>query len=185
MISALVEDSTLVAGYDCPLVIRLTNIDRRVCRSILFRVHLPPDLVVMSGSERVNLAELAPGASHRIQLIVRPSRTGEFLLHSERFEYRDASDRPKPVRRWQATVTAEKPVLSPRQQAAARAEEFAQAQRWNAAWPMYLAAGLEQLAQFCLGKAVAELQQDGRYGEVARQFANYGRQLRDGMCQEL
>ncbi len=178
MIRPTLTTGHLTAGQECQLEIRLTNAGDRVCRGIVFRVHVPPELVALRGRERIDVGELLPGASSVMSLVVRPAQPGVFLLFSTNFQYRDSYDRIVISPAWQQEVLVKPPQLSPERQAALEAEHHARAQRWEAAWPLYLQARDRRQALACLQRAVQRLHSQGRSTSVAAQYLTYAQAVR-------
>ncbi|MBD0695801.1 CHAT domain-containing protein [Streptomyces sp. CBMA123] len=93
-IHAEITPTRLTEGRIAELVVRLTNDGEGVCTDIVFVLSLPPQLSLLAGGSRMELAELAPGAGvdHRIQ--VRSSKPGAWTATSRNFSYRDRASRP-------------------------------------------------------------------------------------------
>lgn len=178
MIRATLETPQLTAGQECRLVIRLSNASSQVCRGLVFRVRLPPELVALRGQERIEAAELPPGAFRDLALLVRPLQPGTFLLVSANFQYRDSYDRVVTAPQWRQQVAVQPAQLSLEQQAAQEAERHARAGRWEAAWPLYLQAHDSRQALACLQRAVQPLHSQGRPGSVAAQHLAYAQAVR-------
>ncbi len=182
MIQPILETSSLMAGQDQNLVIRLANSGPQVCRGIVFRVRLPAEIISLRGEERVDISELLPGAVCYLRLVVRPARPGSFLLASGNFHYRDSRDRPVTPSPWRQQVVVEAPRFTPEQQAAHEAERHARAQRWEAAWPLFMQARDGRQALACLQRSVQRLQAQRPGAGAAAQylaFAQAARQVGD------
>jgi hypothetical protein len=178
MIRPTLETPQLTAGQECRLVIRLSNAGPQVCRGLVFRVRLSPELVALRGQERIEVGELRPGAFCDLALLVRPVQPGAFLLASTNFQYRDSYDRVVVVPQWRQQVAVQPAQLSPEQQAAHDAESHAGAQRWEAAWPLYLQVHDRRQALVCLQRAVQRLRSQGRSTSVAALFLAYAQAVR-------
>lgn len=178
MIRPTLETPQLTAGQECRLVIRLSNAGSQVCRGLVFRVRLPPELVALRGQERIEVGELRPGAFHDLALLVRPVQPGAFLLASTNFQYRDNYDRVVVVPQWRQHVAVQPAQLSPEQQAAQDAERHARAQRWEAAWPLYLQARDRRQALACLQRAVQRLRTQDQLAGAAAQHLAYAQTVR-------
>ncbi|WP_434444999.1 CHAT domain-containing protein [Lentzea sp. E54] len=89
MIEISLSPSTLVAGQDCDLEVRLTNSGTGTCTSVVFKLLLPNDFLVLRGGDRVELERLAAGETQVKLMKVRPLRPGRWSVGSNNFSYRD------------------------------------------------------------------------------------------------
>lgn len=178
MIQPTLETPRLIAGQDQGLVIKIANTGPGACRGVVFRLHLPPEIIALRGEERIYLSELLPGAVSYLRLVVRPARPGSFLLASANFHYRDSRDRSVNPPQWRHQVVVDAPQLTSEQQAAQEAERHARAQRWEAAWPHYLQARDGRQAAVCLRKAVQRHQSQGDAASVTAQYLAYAQTVR-------
>ena len=105
MIRVSIEPSRLVAGLEAPLVIRFTNAGTGTCTDIAFKLDLPPGFLLLGGRNRVDIAKLPPGEEHVHELIVEPSRPGDFAMVSTNFAYRDQFGVPFRDPDWRARIS--------------------------------------------------------------------------------
>lgn len=170
MIDATLETATVSLGKDSLLAIVLSNSGHQVCRNIVFRLRLPPEIVLLRGCERVELERLEPGASHRIDLWVRPCRAGDYCVTSPNFSFRDASGRSYRKSGWRARVVINEPLITPAERAKAHAQALERAQRWQDAWPLYVESGQIEQSWACLNQAIQTLVAHSRHAEAAEQY---------------
>lgn len=107
MISVTIEPTQLVANLITSLVVRLTNVERGPCTHVVFRFRLPAQIVLLEGSDRIEVARLDAGQSVAHTVRVRPRQAGSTAIVSSNFSYRDAlggSQYPAPFRQ-EVTVT--------------------------------------------------------------------------------
>jgi hypothetical protein len=176
MIEAVLETTHLVAGKENRLVIRLTNAGPGTCRSVVFRVRLPAEITALHGEKRILVSDLAPGAAVPLHLLVRPSQTGVFFVASANFHYLDSHNQEITPPPWRQQVVVAAPQLTPEQQAAHAAEHHARANRWEAAWPLYLQARDSRQALTCLQRAMQHLQNHS--AGAAAQYLAYAQTVR-------
>lgn len=175
MIRPTLETLQLTAGQECRLMIRLSNAGAQVCRGLVFRVRLPPELVALRGQERIDIGELLPGAFVDVRLLVRPAKPGAFLLVSTNFQYRDGYDRVVIAPQWRQEVDVQPAQLSPEQQALREAERHVQTQQWQLAWPLFLRASDARQALYCLQRAVQRLLNQRRPADAYAQYLAFAR----------
>jgi hypothetical protein len=89
MIEVSVQPSRLVAGRRTTLIIRFANTGQGACTSIVFRLGLPPGIVLMSGRGKVEIQSIPPGGVHTHEVAVQPTKPGNFELDSGNFSWRD------------------------------------------------------------------------------------------------
>ena len=89
MIEVSIEPRELLAGHDCELEIRFTNIGARPCTDLVFRADLPPGFLVLDGRKRVEVPRLGAGEAWVHTMTVRPPVPGSFDVTSTNFAYRD------------------------------------------------------------------------------------------------
>jgi hypothetical protein len=89
VIEATLRPTQLEVGRSCELVVTLANTDVGVCSDIVFKLSIPPQLVLLRGSALVRVARLDRGESIACVLHVRAKQVGEFVLSSQNFSYRD------------------------------------------------------------------------------------------------
>jgi hypothetical protein len=97
MIEVSVEPRDLSAGDERELEIRFSNFGRGTCTDIVFRVDLPPQILLLRGRSRVEIPELNAGDTRAHKLTVCPREVGEFAVTSTNFSYRNEYGTPVPV----------------------------------------------------------------------------------------
>jgi hypothetical protein len=97
MIQAVVDSDQLFAGRTTDLVIRLTNAGTGKCTNIIFKLSLPHQLVVLRGSDRVEIPQLGAGETVVQTLQIRPEAAGTWAATSRNFSYRDKHGRSQRV----------------------------------------------------------------------------------------
>jgi hypothetical protein len=88
MIHVAIEPDRLVVGERADLAVRLTNPDTTPCRNIVFKLRVPPSIVLMGG-DRIELDELGAGRTATRTIQVRPKTVGVWTVPSVNFSYRD------------------------------------------------------------------------------------------------
>ena len=106
MIDVSVTPGELVAGRTSPVALTFANHGRGLCADVVFKLKLPPGLVLMGGADRVDIALLPAGRTHTHQLMVKVRQPGRYPLTSANFAYRDEFDRPVRVTDFQASLLA-------------------------------------------------------------------------------
>jgi nucleoside phosphorylase len=89
VIEVSIEPRELLAGHDCELEIRFTNIGARSCTDLVFRVGLPPGFLLLDGRNLVEVTRLGAGETWAHTVTVRPRVSGSFDVTSTNFGYRD------------------------------------------------------------------------------------------------
>jgi TIR domain len=89
MIQASIAPRQLEADRPAELVVRLTNVGQGLCTNLVFRIELPVQLVLLRGSDRIEVARLEAGASVTSSLSVKPLKAGTWALTSPNFSYQD------------------------------------------------------------------------------------------------
>jgi hypothetical protein len=119
MIHAELTTGRAVAGEPTELTVALRNDSGGTCTNLVFSVHLPRQLTLLRGDERIEASRVRPGEAVIRTLRVRASAAGRFPVTSDNFSYRDPTGAPVRVSDFEswltvadATVTA--PVQRPR-----------------------------------------------------------------------
>jgi hypothetical protein len=107
MIEVSVEPTRLVVGRRTPLAIKFTNTGRRACSDLVFKLVLPPAIKLMGGRNRVEVPVIQPGRPASHEVLVEPTRPGEFQLTSTNFSYRDEFDEPIRVADFRVSLAVE------------------------------------------------------------------------------
>lgn len=89
MIKAVLSPLELVEGQETDLTVRLTNAEQGTCTNIVFKLALPEHVLLLRGSDRVEVGRLGPGESISSVLRVRPQRAGRWTARSPNYSYRD------------------------------------------------------------------------------------------------
>lgn len=92
----------LVAGQRSALSIRFVNTGTGPCRDVVFKVGLPPGIVLLGGTDRVELPVLPPGRTHVHEVTLQARAAGQVHLAGANFSYRDENDEPVRVTGWRA-----------------------------------------------------------------------------------
>jgi hypothetical protein len=105
MIEVSVEPRDLSAGDERELEVRFSNIGPGACTDIVFRVDLPPQILLLRGRSRVEIPELSGGDTRTHKLTVCPREVGEFAVTSTNFSYRNEYGTPVPVSGFRVGLT--------------------------------------------------------------------------------
>jgi hypothetical protein len=98
MIQVSLEPERLVVGHSSELTVRLTNTGRGVCTGVVFKLELPVQIVLLRGSDRLEVARLDAGESVAHVVQVRAKLAGEWTVTSTNFSYSDAFGMPQRIR---------------------------------------------------------------------------------------
>jgi hypothetical protein len=79
----------MVAGRPSVLTIELSNTGMGACSNVVFRLKLPAGMVLVSGRDKIDVAEIRPRQSHVHQVTVRPGQPGDLEIGTSNFAYRD------------------------------------------------------------------------------------------------
>jgi hypothetical protein len=113
MISATIEPLQLVANLITPLVIRLSNTARAPCTHVVFRFKLPSQIVLLEGSDRVEVPRIDANQTIVHSVRVRPKQVGPASIVSSNFSYRDALGKPQYPTSFRQEVTVIEPLPRP------------------------------------------------------------------------
>jgi hypothetical protein len=113
MLEVSVEPSHLIAGQRAQLAIRFTNTGRRACSDIVFKLGLPPGILLLSGRNRAEASTVAAGRTYVHEVTVQPGRPGNYQVTSANFSYRDEFDRPVRVPDFRAPLIVEAAPVAP------------------------------------------------------------------------
>lgn len=89
MIQASIAPAELQVDRTAELTVRLTNVGLWTCTNLVFRLALPVQVVLLRGSDRIEVPQLEAGASATSILRVKPLRAGTWTLTSPNFSYQD------------------------------------------------------------------------------------------------
>jgi uncharacterized repeat protein (TIGR01451 family) len=93
MIEVTVFPRKLVVDHTAEFTVCLTNTGTGPCTNLVFTLDLPPQIVPLQGSGRVEIAQLDAGESATRNLRVRPRAVGTWPLSSTNFSFRDPRGR--------------------------------------------------------------------------------------------
>jgi CHAT domain-containing protein len=113
MIEVAVEPPQFAVGQESELVVRLTNSGHGNCTNIVFKLGLPSDFLVLTGSDRIEICGLRAGEHFSQRLILRPRNAGHFTVRSPNFSYRDQYGRPVRVLDFQTRLSVVAKVPDP------------------------------------------------------------------------
>ena len=113
MIRVAIEPSRLTVGREERLTVLFANTGTGICTDIVFKLELPPGFLLLGGRNRVEIAKILPGRDHGHELIVEPSRPGDFAVLSTNFSYRDEFGVPVRVRDFRAQLSVLDPEPMP------------------------------------------------------------------------
>jgi CHAT domain len=105
MIDVTIEPREFVAGRESELIVRLTNTSQGTCSSIVFKLGLPPEFLLLRGRERIEIPQLRAGEDYIYGAVVRPRRSGTFTVDSANFSYRNHYGRPVQISDFQTALT--------------------------------------------------------------------------------
>jgi CHAT domain len=94
MIEVVIESGRLAVGHETPLRVRFSNKGPGACTDIVFKLGLPPGLLLVGGRNSVEMPRILPGEEHVHVIQVEPTRAGEFEMRGRNFSYRDESGVP-------------------------------------------------------------------------------------------
>lgn len=97
MIQATITPEQLEVDRTAELVVHLTNAGPGVCTNLVFRLGLPVQVVPLRGSDRIEVAQLEPGASATTTLLVKPLKIGTWTITSPNFSYQDPHGHPRRI----------------------------------------------------------------------------------------
>src|SRR5690349_10884798 len=89
MIDITIEPTQLIVDQIDTLSIRLTNSDNKPCTHIGFRLRLPSQIVLLEGTDKIDIAKIEPGQNVIHTMRVRPKQVGSCMISSSSFSYRD------------------------------------------------------------------------------------------------
>lgn len=108
-IQVILEAGELFVGRSNALRILLTNFTGFPCTNIVLKISLPPQIALIQGSDRLEIARLESDASHRHTIHIRPKQPGEWMLTSTNFSYRDQLGRSHRIHDWSFKVSSSLP----------------------------------------------------------------------------
>ncbi len=106
-IRVTISPARLHAGIAEDIDIRLTNTGPGKCTNINFSIRLPPGLVPLKGTAKIQRSALAAGESFSSPLRVKASDPGLYPLTSPSFSYQDHRGRARHVKDFSVGITVE------------------------------------------------------------------------------
>jgi hypothetical protein len=97
MIEATVAPRKLVVDQPAELAVRLTNTGAGPCTNLVFTLSLPVQIILLRGSNRIEIGQLGGGESATCKVRVRPRVAGTWVLTSTNFSYRDPHGRSRRI----------------------------------------------------------------------------------------
>jgi hypothetical protein len=113
MIIVTIEPIQLVANLITPLVIRLANTERAPCTHVVFRFKLPAQIVLLEGSDRIEVPRVDANQTIVHTVRVRPKQVGSAVVVSSNFSYRDALGRSQYPDTFRQEVNVVSPIPQP------------------------------------------------------------------------
>jgi len=89
MIQITVNPTQLIMNQISSLSIMFTNSSNKPCRNIGFRLRLPPQIVLLKGNDKIDIAKIDPFQNVTRTVQVRPKQIGSWIIGSSSFSYRD------------------------------------------------------------------------------------------------
>ncbi len=116
MIQVDITPRQLEAGRAAELAVRLANLGRGLCTNLVMRLELPVQVVLLRGSDRIEVPQLDEGAIFTRTLRVKPLQVGTWALTSPNFSYQDPQGRARriPDLRLDIQVVPAAPAAEPR-----------------------------------------------------------------------
>jgi hypothetical protein len=94
MIEVSIESGQLAVGRETPLRVHFRNSGTGPNTNIVFKLGLPPGLLLVGGRNTVEIPKIPPGQEHVHVVHVEPARQGEFEVTGRNFSYRNESGVP-------------------------------------------------------------------------------------------
>jgi hypothetical protein len=109
MIRVSINPGTLIAGQLSVLTIGLSTTGLDACSDVVFRLKLPPGMVLVSGRDRIDVDEIRARQAHVHQVTVLTGRPGDVEVGTSNFSYRDEDGITRHQDDWRAPIR----VLAP------------------------------------------------------------------------
>lgn len=106
-IQVTISPARLHAGVAEDIDVRLTNNGPGRCTNIIFSMRMPPGLVTLKGTAKIQRSTLAAGESFSSPLRVKANEPGPYLLTSPSFSYQDHRGRACHVKDFSVGITVE------------------------------------------------------------------------------
>jgi hypothetical protein len=94
LIAATVVPTELTVHQRAALSVTLRNTGRGACTDIVFKLRVPAGVVLMGGSDRIEVPVIPPGRTHTHEIAVAVRRPGRYTLTSPNFSYRNEFGTP-------------------------------------------------------------------------------------------
>lgn len=89
MIDVRVDPVEITVGDENELSIALTNNSSKPCTNIVFKLRLPPEIVLLRGPDRIALSKLDPGDSKSTKVTVQPKLAGDWAATNSSLSFLD------------------------------------------------------------------------------------------------
>jgi hypothetical protein len=89
VIEVSIDPGQLVAGRESALTVRFTNVGDGTCSHIVFKIGLPPEVLLLRGRDRIEIPKIRAGENYSYDTVVRPRVAGTFTIDSGNFAYRN------------------------------------------------------------------------------------------------
>jgi CHAT domain len=104
VIDVSIEPRQLHAGRECDLEVRFSNRGTGACTDVVFKLGLPPQVLLLRGRSRMEIPEVAAGDTCVRSVTVRPRAPGECMVTSANFSYRNEYGTPVRVPAFRAVL---------------------------------------------------------------------------------
>ncbi len=109
MIDITFQPTQFVIDQISSLSIKITNSGNKPCTHLNFRLRLPPQIVLLEGTDKIDNAKIDPGQNIIHTVRVRPKQVGSWIIGSSSFSYRDSqgqSQHPAPLQQEISVIPA-------------------------------------------------------------------------------
>jgi CHAT domain len=113
MIEVTFAPTELVVDEPADLTVRFTNRAAGPCFKVIFTLTLPGEIMLLRGTERIEVSRLEPGESVTRTVQVKPLRAARCRVTSTNFSYRDRFNGVHREDRFQAELVTRPPVPRP------------------------------------------------------------------------
>jgi len=170
MIQVTIEPNQLLVNQSNELVIRLTNTGRGPCTNVVFKILLPVQIILLHGSDRIQIDRLDPGQTAKYSLDVKPKLAGVWPITSANFSYRDPVGQPRRISDLYLELLASAETPAETNPDLELAEMHEAAGRWQLAWPLFRRAGLQERSRQSFNRAIDLYLRERLDHETAQQY---------------
>jgi len=89
MIEVTLSPADITANIENELLVALTNRSNEPCTNIVFKLRLPPEILLLRGSDKIELPILDPGKNHTTKIVVEPKLAGAWTATSSSISFLD------------------------------------------------------------------------------------------------